>query len=80
MKDYMSRAEIVNEILLGVGEIRYYRVNNINTDYGKPCYLYSLSYIELERIYKYLNFIYIQIVKHIKYIYNFKKATTNKLM
>lgn len=47
----MSRAEIVNEILLGVGEIRYYRVNNINTDYGKPCYLYSLSYIELERIY-----------------------------
>ncbi len=65
MKDYMSRAEIVNEILLGVGEIRYYRVNNINTDYGKPCYLYSLSYIELERIY---NEIFNKL-KEIKHIY-----------
>ena len=51
MHEYnMFRIEMVNEILLGVAELRYYKVN-INNDYGRPSYLNLLSDMDLERIY-----------------------------
>lgn len=65
MKEYMSKAEMIEGIILGISELRYYKIY-IDDHYGNPVYLDSLSDIEIERIYN-------QISDKLKEVENFYK-------